>query len=136
MPAGRPPKYDLSVMEPIIIAMAGEGASLTEIADALDLHRDTIYDWIKPTSERYKPEFSDVIARAKQKSQAWWERQGRINLENKDFQCALFNKQIAGRFPDDWRDVSRNERQNLDENGKPTSANINVTFVNGRNTDS
>jgi hypothetical protein len=108
-------------MEPVIMELAEVGASLMEICVAVGIVRETAYDWMRPESDRYCKEFSDTIRAARAVSQAWWEKKGRENVGNKDFNTALFNKQIAGRFPDDWRDTSTVRKQYLDDSEKPVN---------------
>jgi hypothetical protein len=100
----RPTKYNKDDMEPKIKALCHEGASFAEICSEIGISRQTGYNWIDE-----KGEFFDIIEFYSTRSQAWWENQGRTQLENKDFNATLFNKQIAGRFPKDWRDSSINQ---------------------------
>ena len=54
MPAGRPTKYN-PVLLPLIQKLFEMGATDEEVAQACDVHRDTIYEWRKK-----HPEFSDT----------------------------------------------------------------------------
>lgn len=112
-----------------IIEFAKAGASKNEIAALVGITKETMRDWRDKKSPRFSQEFSDLIQIAETYSQAWWEKVGRTAIYEKEFQSALFNKQIAGRFPDDWRDTARRENQLLDADGQATNPNIVVEFV-------
>lgn len=67
---GRPEKYDIQFCEEIINFMQ-TGKSLTAFAAHIDVSKDTIYEWSK-----VHPEFSDALAIAKTKCEAFWEQKG------------------------------------------------------------
>lgn len=71
MPIGRPTKFDPAFCQAVIDHLA-QGASLTSFAAEIDVARSTINEWMAA-----HPEFSEACARAKAKSAAWWEKQGR-----------------------------------------------------------
>jgi len=54
-------------------------------------------------------EFLEAFNRAKELSQAWWEKQGRTNLTAQSFQASLYSRSMAARFPNDWREVKGTE---------------------------
>jgi hypothetical protein len=68
MPAGAPTKYKPEHCDKVI-ALGMEGYNKTEMAVALDIHKDTLYEWIK-----VHPEFSDAIKRAEQAAEHWYQR--------------------------------------------------------------
>jgi len=86
-----------------------EGASDMEIAALIGIHKDTFYEWLKHED---KACFSDTIMHGKVLSQCWWERNGRKNLENKEFNNSLWIKNMSGRFKDDWTD-KQEEKQTI-----------------------
>lgn len=94
-PGGRPSKYKPEHCEAIMLA-GGEGKTVPEMADDLDVHIDTLYEWAK-----VHPEFSEAFSRAKEKAEAWWARKLRLGLQMKpaDFQGQPFLKYMAQRFP-------------------------------------
>ncbi len=92
----RPSKYKSSFCRQVVNLMK-EGASKTEVAAELDINRDTLYLWCK----KY-PEFSDAIKRGEGLSQAWWERQGRTSLRDKEFNYTGWYMNMKNRFG--WRD--------------------------------
>ena len=102
MPAGRPSEYKAEYCD-AVIEYGKLGKSLAWMAAELDVHKDTIYEWIK-----VYPEFSDAMARARLKSQAWWEDFGQDNTMLPPgagtFNAAAWGKSISARFSDDWRE--------------------------------
>lgn len=105
----RPTKYDPDKNSEVIELMK-EGASITEVAVLLDISRETIYDWIDPKSERFNKEFSDTIKKGLDLSQSWWEKKGRINLENHKFNYVGWYMNMKNRFK--WTD--RNDHSSED----------------------
>jgi hypothetical protein len=103
MPAGRPTKYDPAFCD-VVIKVGEDGGWVSEMAEACDVHRSTFPEW-----EREYPEFSASLKRAKQKSQSWFERKARTNLENSGFNSPLWHKQMAARHPDEY-----SERKQID----------------------
>jgi len=107
---GRPTDYYPEICDELP-SMFEEGQSVVEVAVELGVARSTIYLWAKE-----HPEFSDALTRAREVSQAWWERQGRENLfdheeydaeskistKNK-FNNGLWKENMCKRFTD-WRD--------------------------------
>lgn len=98
MTAGRPPKYEPWMLDKIENLM-NAGASKVEVAAELGIHRDTLHEWCKSNLE-----FSDAIKRGEFRSQAWWERQGRISLKDKEFNSTLWIMNVKNRFREDWSD--------------------------------
>jgi len=93
---GRPTKYKPEMCD-IVVELMMEGASKTEVMAELGIWRETFYRWVNE-----KPEFSDTLKKGQQLSQAWWERNGRINLENKQFNYTGWYMNMKNRF--DWSD--------------------------------
>lgn len=48
------------------------------------------------------PEFAEVIEFGRQASRAWWEKQGRLNLQNKEFNANLWRINVQARLG--WSD--------------------------------
>lgn len=115
---GRPtledPLYDPDAMIPIIIDMMNDGASIVEVCAAMKLRRATWYDWLK---DDRKPEFKEAVAMGELLSQAWWERQGRINLHADKFATALWIINMKNRFKNDWKD--KQEVETYGKDGAP-----------------
>lgn len=82
--------------------MAENGHGLVAFYVKMGINKDTAADWKNPESERYSQEFSDLIKDLYVKSQAWWEQKGLESLNDDTLNTALYNKQMMGRFKDDW----------------------------------
>ena len=89
---GRPTKYR-SEMCSVLEEMMREGASHIEVMAEIDVCEDTFYRW-----KNENEEFSESIARGKLLSQAWWERMGRVNLENSKFNYRGWYMNMKNRF--------------------------------------
>lgn len=103
MKAGRPTKYDPKYCDQIITFME-QGFSKEAFCAEVDIHKDTLYEWIK----RY-PEFSDSVKKAEAKCRRFWEDLGvQLVLAGQGNATAwIFN--MKNRFRDDWSDISRTE---------------------------
>ena len=102
-PGGRPTKYRPEYCG-TILAVGEVGGWLAEMAEACDVHRSTMDEWAAE-----HPEFSEALMRAKQKAQAWFEREGRLGLSADKFNSALWAKQMSSRHRDEYterREVS------------------------------
>lgn len=96
MPAGRPTKYKPEFCD-LIIEIGERGGWLSEMAEACDVHRSTMDEWAAN-----HPEFSEALSRAKQKAQAWFEREGREGIKADKFNSALWQKQMSARHPGEY----------------------------------
>lgn len=117
---GRPTKYKTEFCD--LVVQAGEdGETLAGMAERCDVHRETLNDWIAQ-----HPEFSDAVKRGLQKSQIWWERQGRLATfgGTEGFNATSYIFHMKNRFKDDWRDKVENEHS-----GNITIQKIERTFV-------
>ena len=93
---GRPTKYKPEMCETVIELMK-EGASQYEVLATLGISEDTFYRWKKENEE-----FSESIKRGSQLSQAWWEKEGRISLDDRQFNSTLWYMNMKNRFK--WAD--------------------------------
>ena len=105
--AGRPTKYTDEMPDRVVDMMA-DGASITEVAAALGVSKETVYQWEKDPS---KPDFSDALKRGRELSEAWWTSQGRTQLWEKNFNHVLWYMNMKNRFG--WRD-----KQEVEHSGK------------------
>jgi len=96
MPAGRPTKYDPKFCE-VVEEVGSYGGWVSEMAEACDVHRSSLDEWAS-----VHPEFSAAFTRAKQKAQAWFEREGREGLKAERFNSALWAKQMSARHRDEY----------------------------------
>jgi len=120
-PRGRPSDYKPEYCERVI-SLGKLGKSVTQIASALDHHKDTLYEW-----EKVHPDFSDAMTRARQESQTWFEDIGQTGLTADKFQASLWAKQVSCRFPNDYR-----EKQDLNlggQNGNPVESKLTIEVI-------
>lgn len=114
MPGGRPTKYKPEFCE-VVIRVGEQGDTITAMAEACDVHRETLHDWMEAHQE-----FSAAVKRGLQKAQAWWERKGlemAVGIEDGGNPTTyIFN--MKNRFKEDWRD-----KHEVDNN---TSLTVNI----------
>jgi len=104
MPAGRPSSYDPSYCERVI-ELGREGCSVVEMAADIGVHRNTLETmWTEA-----HPQFLEALTHARQLSQAWWERAGRIGMIENNINSSIWSRSMAARFPKDWREVKATE---------------------------
>ena len=106
--------------ENIIINLSKEGASIVELAVALDISRQTLYN----LSERDEY-FLDTIKKCKRYCEAWWLSKGRTELDNKDFSYTGWYMNMKNRFG--WAD----KQENKNENTHTGEIKINYNLPNG-----
>lgn len=90
-----------------ITGLAGEGASIIELAVCLGISRTTFYQ----LSKRDK-KFANTVKKCKELSESWWLRNGREHLQNRDFNYVGWYMQMKNRFG--WRD-----KQDITTGNKP-----------------
>ena len=100
---GRPTKYKPEFCE-LVIEVGSKGGWLSEMAEACDVVRSQMDVW----SDKH-PEFSEALMRAKQKAQAWFEREGRKGLKADRFNSALWQKQMSARHPTEYTERRQTE---------------------------
>lgn len=105
MPAGRPDHYK-EWMGDKLIELMKEGASRTEVAAELGLaDRMTIIEY----GNKY-PEFLSAIKKGELLSQAWWEKEGRKALRDKEFSYTGWYMNMKNRFG--WADKQETTNNN------------------------
>lgn len=89
-----------------IISLGRQGKSVTQIAAALDVCKQTIYNWTDPDHGSFQQAALDALTRAKQLSEAWWETIGQDNLHDtidpkgphKRFNAKVYELNMMNRF--------------------------------------
>lgn len=95
-----------------VVEFGRQGKSLMWMAAEFGVHRDTMYEWMAVHAE-----FSDAIKRARALAQQWWEDAGQDALSQPGFNGAMWGKNMAARFAEDWRE--KNETALTGANGGP-----------------
>lgn len=104
MPAGRPSKYDPAYCDRVI-ELGLTGASVVEMAVEIGVSRNTLEtEW--PAAH---PEFLEALTQARECSQMWWERAGRVGMIDNNINASIWSRSMAARFPKDWREVKGTE---------------------------
>lgn len=126
---GGRPKKGLDLLpndwEDRVIELYSEGASNVEVKAYLHTVLGTFSDslWFRWMKEEEL--FSSTIKRGLALSKAWWERKGRISLDNPKFQTGLYQINMRNRFG--WDEKKENEKENTRKN-----INVNV-YTTGKN---
>jgi len=109
-PLGRPSNYSPAFCD-LVVQYGRQGMSLVEIASELQISRTSMYDW----AQKF-PEFSTALTRAREESQAWWERVGRFGIFRGDneIDSNLWFRNITNRFKADWGQTKAPEVEALD----------------------
>lgn len=110
-PGGRPTDYDPAHCKKVI-EWGKAGKSRTWMAAELGVTRECVYNWM-----REHPEFSDAMAHALLLSQQWWEDAGQVGMVSDKFNNGVWSRSMAARFPEEWREVTRQEQTGA--NGGP-----------------
>lgn len=101
------PTYDASWMLDTASSMMQEGCSKVEVIAALGVSKEAFYEWCNPKKSNYHPEFAEVVQLGELHCQAWWEKQGRINLHERNFNSGLWYMNMKNRFG--WADQQKKE---------------------------
>lgn len=88
----------------MVIEWGRQGKSRAWIAAKLDIAKSTLQLW-----ESEHDDFSAALARAKTLEQMWWEDAGQENMLTQGFNASVWNRSMAARFPDEWRESTKNE---------------------------
>jgi hypothetical protein len=77
--------------------LASQGASEVELRVYLGLHEGLFYRFLKD-----EPKFSQTIKTCADLCRVWWEKNGRVNLDTKEFNSTLWYMNMKNRFG--WAD--------------------------------
>lgn len=101
MPGGQPTKYRPEMCGKVIEIMK-DGASKVEVCAELEISLQSLYNYMETHAE-----FFEAVKIGEKLCQAWWEKNGRINLENKEFSATLWYMNMKNRFG--WADRQNQE---------------------------
>lgn len=101
-----------------VLEFGRQGKSRAWIASEFEVCKATIANW-----EAEHPDFLAAMARAKVLEQRWWEDKGQTNLDAQNFQSSMWNRSMAARFPDDWRE--KTAIVGGDKNDEPVKQEVN-----------
>lgn len=104
MAGGRPTEYKPEFCQMLIDHMI-EGYSFESFAAVVDSSRATIYRWREDQIE-----FRDAFDQAREKCRLFWEKSGIAGMnKGKDFNQAVWAKNISCRFREEWTDQSKSD---------------------------
>jgi len=101
MPGGRPTLYKPEYCEKVI-EVGKDGGSITAMALACDVSKQTVHDW----AERI-PEFSDALTRARALSLLWWETKAKDNVDNAKFNSSLWKMMVGSQHREEYGEMKR-----------------------------
>ena len=127
---GRPSEYDPAYCE-LVIELGKQGLSVVEMACEIGVSRNTLEtNW--PAAH---PEFLEAFTHAREQSQAWWEKAGRVGMTGKNIDAAIWSRSMAARFPKDWREVKGTEHSGKDGGPIETTQRIERVIIDPANPD-
>ena len=98
MPGGRPTKYKPEYCQKVVELMADGMAKIEVCAElGMGIGYDAFLDWQK----KY-PEFSEAVKIGNRLSEAWWMKEGREALRDKEFNSTLWYMNMKNRHG--WTD--------------------------------
>lgn len=120
MAFGRPSEYKPEYCDRLL-EMGEQGMSKAEMAAELGIAYDTFNRW-----QNERADFSASVKEAVRRSQAWWEKQGRIATFGgvEGFNATSYIFQMKNRFREEWNDTIRQ-----DHSGEIGIRKVEVQFV-------
>jgi len=111
MPAGRPTTYRPEYLTQLDeISRRSPDMSIVQIAVEMDVLRESLYDWAEQN-----PEFSTVLNKARQRSEAYWEGRGQQGIDADKFNTGPWSLIMANRFK--WASNYSNKTEVTGANG-------------------
>ena len=101
MPAGRPTKYDPAFCD-IFVEMSSRGCSKIEFCAQVGIWYEAFLNYQKKHED-----FSKAVKKGELLCQAWWEKKGRENMDNRDFNYTGWYMNMKNRFRESvspWHD--------------------------------
>ena len=99
-----------------VLSMYSRGCSNIEIAAYLGVTGERLNDFCNPKNRIYNFEFHQLVEFGRTQAQAWWTREGREALRDKDFNTALWKAFMASKFGwSDKHEVRETDSFSLDD---------------------
>lgn len=102
---GRPTNYTDEIGEKFFDLLAA-GNSVATACRKLNVGRTTFYNWKADNAN-----FALTIIEGEWFSRGWWEEQGQIHLQNKEFNTQLYYRNMCNRFG--WRDKTETDNTHI-----------------------